>query len=133
MDTNQIQKQIDDSIDKAMAFNKKKVGDTPTDAFQLVNKKYVDSKPSGAYAGYVNSDGSAGHLPTGWSSSHLGTGAYEITHNLGTANYAIVLTSGIYYVIGKYDIKTSSYVDVYFQDRTGTLIDNFFNFILIPF
>ncbi len=43
MEENNIQKQIDESIDKVTAFYYKKIGDTPTDAFQLTPKKYVDS------------------------------------------------------------------------------------------
>lgn len=38
-----VQKMIDDSLKKALAFQTKKYGDTPTDALQLTPKKYVTS------------------------------------------------------------------------------------------
>ncbi len=46
MTPEEIQKQIDDSISKAMAFGVKKYGDTPTDALQLTPKGYVSDQIS---------------------------------------------------------------------------------------
>lgn len=43
MDTD-VKKYIDDEIATAVSFKTKKVGDTPTDDFQLVPKKYVDTQ-----------------------------------------------------------------------------------------
>lgn len=40
----EIQKAIDSAVADVEAFSTKKVGDTPTDAVQLVNKKYADTK-----------------------------------------------------------------------------------------
>ena len=37
-----IKKVIKEEIDKVTSFSYKKIGDTPTDAFQLTPKKYVD-------------------------------------------------------------------------------------------
>lgn len=45
----------------------------------------------GVYAGIVNSSGSAISLPTGWGSG-LSSNIYTITHNLGSASYAVDLT-----------------------------------------
>lgn len=89
MDT-ETKKEIQAMIDAEMKFSNRKVGDTPTDANQLVPKNYVDSK---IYAGFVNLDGSSGlPFPTGWTSANLSSGAYRITHNLGTTNYSVVAT-----------------------------------------
>lgn len=71
----------------AKQFSNKIVGDTPTDALQLVNKKYVDNKVLSAY---VNSNGVVFYLPTGWSVNRSIPGTYIITHNLNTVNYAVV-------------------------------------------
>lgn len=72
----------------------KKIGDTPTDAFQLVNKKYVDGK---MYIGYVQSTGvPITNFPSGWSVVHGSTGNYVITHNLNLIqNSYIVLAMGV--------------------------------------
>jgi hypothetical protein len=46
------------------------------------------------YSGYVSSTGTGTGLPAGWSVARLGTGVYEVTHNLGlaaTADLAIAL------------------------------------------
>jgi hypothetical protein len=46
------------------------------------------------YSGHVSSTGTGTGLPAGWSVSRLGTGVYEVTHNLGlaaTADLAIAL------------------------------------------
>jgi hypothetical protein len=45
------------------------------------------------YAGSVASDGTAIRLPQGWTSSRTSTGLYTITHNLGTTNYAPIVTA----------------------------------------
>lgn len=96
MDENTIKTFISDQIDQKFkeklgkSFDKK-IGDIPTDALQLVPKKYVDQK---IYAGYVNADGSAGKpFPSGWTVVNSSTAAYTITHNLGTTNYSILVTA----------------------------------------
>lgn len=90
MDAQTIQKMIDTSITNAFQFGKAKYGDTPTDANQLVNKRYVDNQAIG-YGGLVNANGTAGALfPKGWSVSKIGNGTYKITHNLNTTNYVIM-------------------------------------------
>lgn len=68
----------------------KRIGDTPTDALQLVNKKYVDGK-TGKF-GTVSSGAAGTPFPTGWSASKNSTGNYTITHNLGTTSYVVVAT-----------------------------------------
>lgn len=74
MDKNQIQAMIDASIAKALAFPIKKYGDTPTDANQLVPKKYLSSvvgTPAGS-DGTVqfNNNGAFGGTPVfSWNNS----------------------------------------------------------------
>lgn len=85
---------VDEKIKKAMAYSTVKYGDTPTDALQLVPKKYADSLSSG-FVGQVNSGGTTGTLPTGWTVTHPGTGSYIVTHNLGVYNRAIVNSIGV--------------------------------------
>lgn len=87
MDEKEVKKLIKQEL--KTSFAQKRVGDTPTDALQLVNKKYVDSKSSG-YPGHANTAGTSTFLPTGWSISGGVTGQSTITHNLGTSNYAVV-------------------------------------------
>ena len=49
-----------------------------------------------SYHGRVNSDGTAIRLPTGWTSSLETPGStythLRVTHNLGTANYTVVIS-----------------------------------------
>ena len=61
----------------------KQIGPPPTDALALVNKKYVDSK---VWSGTLTS------LPTGWTSTDLGTGLTQINHNLYTTDYVVLTT-----------------------------------------
>lgn len=86
MDEQQIRQIINDILSDSFA---KRIGDTPTDALQLVNKKYVDAHKG--YAGRVADTGAAILLPKGWSSVQNGTGDYTVTHNLGNTNYSVVI------------------------------------------
>ena len=87
------------------------------------------------YVGYVNSDGTAGSLPTGWTSSNEGSSTYKITHNLGTANYSCVAISygsnayPSFNWVGTNDVQIRWLV----ASGGGTLTDTKFYFILIPF
>lgn len=86
-----VQAMIDASIKSALSFAAKQFGDTPTDANQLVPKKYVDGK---VFPGQVDTNGSGLLLPANWTSSQLGTGQYRVTHNLGISatSYSVVVT-----------------------------------------
>lgn len=92
MQKEEIQKLIDDSLKETMLFSTTKYGDTPTDALQLANRKYVDSR---TYTGYINANGTAGFLPNGWTSSKSATGTYVITHNFGNKNYTAQVTTEV--------------------------------------
>lgn len=89
MDEKDVKKLIRQELKNS--FAQKRIGDTPTDALQLVNKKYVDEH-SGGLLGQVSSSGTGIVLPTGWSSSG-GGGSYTVTHNLGTTAYIVLATS----------------------------------------
>lgn len=90
MTPEEIKKLVDDKIDEALVLASKKVGDTPTDANQLVPKKYVDAR---VYGGTVLSAGQPGpKFPTGWSSALISTGTFEVTHNLGSSVYSVVIS-----------------------------------------
>lgn len=56
-----------------------------------------DKLPQFVFPGYVKSDGTSAapyFLPSGWTCTKTGTGAYTITHNLGTLSYNVVLSVG---------------------------------------
>lgn len=89
-DKKEIQRMVDLSVEASYS---KRVGDTPTDALQLVPKKYVDDIVGGSYAGYVNENLIGNILPTGWSATNPTLGTYTITHNLGTTSYSVVASS----------------------------------------
>lgn len=86
-DRREIQRMID--LSSTNQFSKR-IGDTPTEALQLTNKKYVDNVAG--YSGQVNANGTAGFLPSGWSSVKNSTGDYTVTHNLNDSTTAPMLT-----------------------------------------
>lgn len=84
------------------------------------------------YPGAVLSGGTAGTpFPSGWSVSHIGTGDYKITHNLGTTNYALTCTlfasTGL---IINFNNQNSNDVEVFIKNTSGTATDATFYFIL---
>lgn len=46
----------------------------------------------GSLGGQVGTDGTGAGLPPGWSSRRVDVGVYEVTHHLGTLNYAVSIT-----------------------------------------
>lgn len=133
MDEEQVKKMIDESVKKATAFSTVKYGDTPTDALQLVPKKYVDNLSATIYSGFVNLNGTAGSLPTGWTSSTTGTGQYTVTHNLNSALYTCVAISSATVCFAVLNAINVNDVQLKFLNDTGSLTDCKFYFILIPF
>ncbi len=65
-------------------------GVSPGDA---VNKSQLDAK---VYGGRITNAGTAAvaYGPSGWTVARDGAGLTTVTHNLGTTNYAVVLTPG---------------------------------------
>lgn len=79
------------------SFSQKRLGDRPTDALQLANKRYVDNAAATlggkVFGGVVTAAGAAGGIfPSGWSISKLSTGRYQINHTLATNAYAVTAT-----------------------------------------
>lgn len=89
MTPDDVQKLIDDSIAEAMKLATDKRCDTPTDALQVANKKYVDSQKG--FIGHVAASGAGTILPTGWTSGVAST-TYTITHNLAKSDYVVFIT-----------------------------------------
>lgn len=133
MQKEEVQKLIDDSLKETMLFSTAKYGDTPTDALQLANKKYVDSvvSPCGAVA----SNGAAISLPSGWSSAKNATGQYNITHTLNTTGLSVV---AVPMGTNTRAVATSVLSSTVFQINVGNAAnsageDNPVNFILQKF
>lgn len=89
---------------------------------------------SAIYSGYVVSGGTAGTpFPSGWTVSNLGTGAYQITHNLGTTNYIVVATplikSVVVRIVNIYSVASTTF-DFEIFDASGTSQDIGVFFIL---
>ena len=124
-------------------FSFKNLSDVPNSYYQkagfavTVNSTETGlefDKVNSGYAGYVNSDGTAGHLPSGWSSSTTGTGQYTVTHNLGTANYSAIAMSYASNSICKFNsVGTTNVQFVFLDSKTQSLNNTEFYFILIPF
>jgi len=87
------------------------------------------------FAGSVDSDGTALKIPTGWSVARLGTGTYEVTHDLDFASindYVVTATAcdgDVYFVMSVE--KAADTFTVYIVDSGHSLDDAQFNFILV--
>lgn len=94
--------------------------------------KYDQSLPLNIpIAGVVHANGTTIKLPGGWKSAKTGTGSYQITHNLGNALYAVVVSSANgTFCIGELDGRSEDFFNVSFVDHTGTATDCDFTFIL---
>ena len=86
-------REVQEMIDRSTTENfMRKIGDTPTDANQLIPKKYVDTL---LYCGALQTGGASPYsfLPTGWTASYSPTGTCIVTHNLNiTGNYVVMVT-----------------------------------------
>ena len=129
MNEEQIKNLIDQRLSNSFV---KKIGDTPTDALQLANKKYVDGKASKVYFGVVASDGSAINLPSGWTSSRTGTGDFVVTHNLAASSngYGVVANPSTDFGITKNANIGANSFEILFVDHNGNLLSTGFVFIL---
>lgn len=85
------------------------------------------------FGGYVNGDGTAASLPVGWSSAKTGTGAYTVTHNLGTTNYTVVAVAAgaVFGVCSLYAINADDF-DISIESLAASLQDTDFTFIVLP-
>lgn len=112
--------------------------------FQHMHKGTDKSKVlpvSGAtvYAGRVNSDGTAGSLPSKpavWTSARSSgqpTGDYTVTHNLGNANYGLAITvDGASLADWEIFSRLSNSFRVQTYSTGASIQDHSFEFILVP-
>jgi hypothetical protein len=97
----------------------------------------VDTQPPtptiSAYPGHIDSSGSTlSPIPAGWSCTRVSTGLYRVTHNLGTMSYAVTATAvGNPYVLAIDQIATT-YFQINIHNLSNSLVNNEFEFILIP-
>lgn len=146
MDWNKIQQMIKEAITQASNFRTVKRGDTPTDKNQLTPKGYVDTQISsvysaipsasgGVFGGQVLSNVAGGFFPAGWTLTHIGTGEYTVTHNLGTGNYAVAVYPSFageaFCISGWAAIGTNAF-EVWFNNPDASFVfqDSDFHFIL---
>ncbi len=97
---------------------------TDSNAFRNL---YLDS------VGSVTSGGSASTpFPSSWSVSHPATGRYTITHNFGTTDYAVIVTTVVSVAkIWTIESKGSNSFTVRIANTSFSLEDNAFDFIVI--
>ena len=89
--------------------------------------------------GGINFNGTYFIIPGGWSSTQTGTGIYEITHNLGTADLVITVTPFNGWYRGRVTSVTTTTFEIQFQESTyaaglytgETLVDTGFYFIVL--
>jgi hypothetical protein len=85
------------------------------------------------YGGYVYAAGTALLLPAGWTSAKTSTGAYTVTHNLGTTRYSIVATAAgaTFGACSVYAINANDF-HLSIVSMGASLQDTDFTFILLP-
>jgi len=88
------------------------------------------SSSSEIYFGSVSSAGNSVRLPSGWSCERISTGAYRVTHNLGTSSYILMITP--HDEPSEIITKASSYFNVQLY-LASYLTDTGFDFILIRY
>lgn len=96
MDETKIRKIVQDVLTNSQY----KVGTVQFHTHNGIDSPLIKSSSSSStttassYGGRVNADGTAGLLPSGWTSAKVGTGKYTITHHLNTSNYSVVCGGG---------------------------------------
>lgn len=97
----------------------------------IVNKGYPQPVIIGA--GFVNAGGTPGTVfPSGWTCTNIGTGQYRITHNLGTTDYAVVLTP-LAGTTREFSVQTQAinYFETrFYNNATTSLTDTDHSFLL---
>jgi hypothetical protein len=135
MDPIQLQKQIDDLKQKIVSLES---SSTITRNVETAFKERLGLNTATitvkSYSGSVNSNGTAGNLPTGWTSTKLGTGDYQVTHNLGTTayNFAAISNGGVFRTMAIYGKATNTFELASLNvGSSPSLIDSAFDFILM--
>lgn len=80
--------------------------------------------------GYVDATGVGSGFPTGYSTSHGGTGLYTVVHGLGfaTPNIAVVATSGTSGVVVQWvDSSVAGQATIHLTNPAGTPTDGAFS------
>lgn len=85
------------------------------------------------YVGRVDSTGTAVKLPSGWTSSKSVATVYTVTHNLGTANYTLVInpTNATGPFVIRLYMKTSTYFEVIVYSLASAIVALGFEFTLV--
>ena len=86
---------------------------------------------AGIYTGKVLANGTAVRLPAAWTSGYA-PNVYTITHNLGSTDYTICVTSYDGVFIGGCALNAND-VDVEFQTHAGASTTTLFSFIIIKY
>ena len=93
------------------------------------------SQPTLIGVGFVNAAGtpSATIFPAGWTVTNLSTGRYEITHNLGTADYVVLLTplAGTTREFSVESQTTNTFITRFYTNAGATLIDTDHTFLVL--
>lgn len=84
--------------------------------------------------GFVNAAGTAGGVfPTGWTVTNLSTGRYEITHNLNTLDYVVLLTP-LAATTREFSVESqglNTFVTRFYTNTGATLIDTDHSFLVL--
>lgn len=83
------------------------------------------------YLGIVNADATTVLLPSGWSVTSMGTGAYRVTHNFGVSTYVVVATPATSQGQALVYTRATNYFDITTSDSAGTGSNRNFHFILV--
>lgn len=99
---------------------------------------YRDIFGQKVFYGSVNSSGVSIKLPDGWTCSKSATGKYTVTHHIGSAAYAVVITpinfaansDNVVFTVPSPGVSTFT-VEFVQSDSPLTYINTDFNFILV--
>jgi len=84
--------------------------------------------------GFVNAAGTAGGVfPTGWTVTNLSAGRYEITHNLGSTNYVVLLTP-LSATTREFSVESqtaNTFITRFYSNPGATLIDTDHSFLVL--
>lgn len=96
--------------------------------------KYGFPLPTVLGVGFVNAAGTAGGVfPTGWTVTNLSAGRYEITHNLNSTNYVVLLTP-LAATTREFSVESqtlNTFITRFYTNAGSTLIDTDHSFIVL--
>lgn len=95
-----------------------------------IDSPVISSTPTASYnIGYVTAAGAAGgFFPSGWTVSLIAGGHYQITHNLGTTNYAALVNAVQTACFARINSPGTATFDVILTDASGSNTSTDFNF-----